>query len=204
MLTPEERGQAEAIMRQVKTRQARIDADANLSTQGKQSARAREQLAGEQALRELTTAADARHKQAVRDAHYRAFGLKTTSADAVMADRDARQFAAGLKTPAEAARALAAADLRGDVSMSRAIAERAWGEQATDVGGHWGDVLGVYAADNPDRERSIAEYSALTGSEGRAARFSDNLFRHVPRPADLRQGSIEALAAQGDDQASAG
>ena len=193
MLTPDERAKAETVMRELRRRQAVIDADPNLSVQGKRAARAREQLEAEATHRRLIEAADARHKQATRAAHRRAFGM--TSAD-VLADRDARQFAAGLTTPGEAAKALAAADLRGDASLARAIAERAWMERGdTDLGGHWSAALDAYAGHDPQRQQDLAELARLDDGGGRAARLSDALYRTLPRPADLQMGSIEALAA---------
>jgi hypothetical protein len=199
MLTSEERGKISAIQRRLKQQQDAIAADAHLSPGGKRAARAREQLAAEQANRQIVAAADARHSQALRDAHYRCFGLQATTADAVMVDRDARAFAAGLKTPGDALKALAAAELRGDGSMSRAIAERAWTQRGdTDLGAHWASVLGAYAGDNPQRQQNLAGYTELAEGDSRAARFSDSMYRHLPRPPDLQAGNIEAIAASAD------
>ena len=193
MLTANERAKAETVMRELRRRQAAIDADDRLSPHGKRVARAREQLEAEAAHRKLIEAADARHAQDARAAHRRAFGM--TSAD-VLADRDARQFAAGLTTPGEAAKALAAADLRGDTSLARAIAERCWGERGdTDLGGHWAAALDAYAGQDPQRQQDLAELAHLDDGGGRAARLSDALYRTLPRPQDLMTGSIEALAA---------
>lgn len=190
MLTPDERSKAEAIMRRVRQRQAAIDADPHLSPEGKRAARAREQLAAEAAHGQLIEASDTRHRRAARDAHYKVFGLKADAADAVLADRDARQFATGLKTPADALKALAAAELRGDTSMAVAIAERAWTERSADIGGHWEEVVRTYAQGNPARNRDLGALAELTDDNG-----SDRFYRNMPRPADLQRGSIEQLAA---------
>jgi hypothetical protein len=195
MLSPEERGKVEALMRRLKQRQAAISADPNLSPEGKRALQAREQLAAEQAHRELIQASDARHQRDTRDAYYKAFGLRATSADAVLADRDARQFAEGLKSPTAALKALAAAELRGDVSLSRAIAERAWHERSGDVDGQWHKVVTAYAEGDPARNKSLGSLAELTDDS-----YSDRFYRNLTRPEDLQRGSIEAIAAQADPQ----
>lgn len=193
MLTSTERGQVNAIMRRLSQRHAQIEADPNLSREGKRALRAREQLAAEQAHRQIIEASDARHRSATRDAYYKAFGMKATTADGIMADRDARQYAAGLKTPQDALRELAQAELRGDTSLARAIAERGW-TLRSEPGGQWDQVVREYATADPSRNATLGALSELTDTDPMA----DRLYRHLTRPDDLQRGSIEALAAQAD------
>jgi hypothetical protein len=199
LLTSQERAQVEAIMRRLADRQAAIQRDPNLSPEGKRALRAREQLNAEQAHRQLIDASDARHKQALRDTYYKTFGLKEASANDVIADRDARQFASGLTSPGEAFKALAAAELRGDVSLARAIAERAWTERGTDVDGQWDGVLRSYAEGNPVRNKNLGALAELTDDSR-----SDRFYRNLVRPEDLQRGSIEQLAAQADQLTTTG
>jgi hypothetical protein len=202
VLTSDERGQVTAIMRQLEQRHAAIDADPSLSPHGKRARHAREQLAAEAAHKSIIDASDARYARDLRDRYHQAFGLKAAGAGDVLADRDARGFAAKIDNPADALRELTSADLRGDTSLATAIAERAWSQRGrTDLGGAWEKVVRAYADASPARNRHLGALAELEGSS--AAKFTDNLYRHLPRPADLQQwGTLESVAAQADSPAS--
>jgi hypothetical protein len=197
MLTPDERGQLDALTRRLRARHAAIDADPGLSIQGKRARKAREQLAAEQVHRQITEASDARHARESRNAYFRAFGMQAAGSSDVLADRDARQFAAKIDKPADALRELASADMRGDVSLSRAIGERAWTMRGpADFGDHWEGVLAAYAASSPDRNRELGALAALDSSK--TDRLTESFYRYLGRPDDLKHGDIEALAASAD------
>jgi hypothetical protein len=205
MLTQDERGQVEAIQRRLKQQHAAIDTDENLSRQGKRALKARAQLDAEKAHRAIIEAADARHAQATRDAYFRTFGMKANGASDVLADRDARHFAAKLDNPGDALRELAAAELRGAVSLSTAIAERAWKSHGkADVGGHWEKVLRAFADGSATRNRNLGALAELDGDNSPAGRFTDSLYRHLARPEDLQHGDIEAIAASADGASTGG
>ena len=103
MLTADERAKAE-VMRELRRRQAVIDADPNLVGAG-QAGRARP---GSNSTPKRPTLAQLR-LSSTRAGHPRrspgrAFGIGTAPRTDVLADRDARQYAAGLTTPGEARR----------------------------------------------------------------------------------------------------
>lgn len=199
MLSATERGKLDAIRRRLRARHAAIDADPALSPHGKRVRRAREQLAAEDAARKITEASDARHARASRDAYFKCFGLKNTSADGIQADRAARETADRLGNPGDALRMLAQAELRGDTGLSRAIAEQAWQHRGdTDLGGHWAQVLLCYADADPQRNAALGGLAELDVSP--AEKLTDNIYRSFPRPPDLQTGSIEALAAEAEPQ----
>ena len=196
MLSQDERGKVTAIQRRLRERHAAISADPNLSPQGKRALRAREQLAAEAAHKAIIDASDVRTARASRDAYFRTFGMKATGASDVLADRDARQFAAKLDKPGDALRELASADARGDTSLATAIAERAWKQRGrTDLGGQWEKVVQAFADSSPARNRNLGALAELDSSS--ADRFTENLYRHLSRPDDLQQfGTLESLASR--------
>jgi hypothetical protein len=195
VLTPDERDQIVAIRRRLNGRLDAIAADATLSPHGRRVRRAREQLAAEAAVRGIGEASDARHIREQQDRYYKAFGMKSTSAGAIRADRDARDWAAQFTSPADALRALAQAELDGDTGRARALAARAWSQRGeADMGGHWEQVVRCYAEGDPARDRDLGALAEV--EPGKTDRLRDNLYRNFTRPPDLQQGGIEALAAE--------
>jgi len=196
VLTAQEREAIARIRQSTKAQLDLIAANPRLTAGGKRAHRARVQRAAERAAREICDTSDAREAQARQDAYFRAFGLRSTDPSAVVADRDARSLAEGIKTPAEALKQLGLAELRGDTSLARAISEKAWRMRTGPNGKHWEKVVGAYADGAPDRNADLGELASYEHTT--TEKFGDRIARTIPRPPDLQRGDFDQIASDAE------
>jgi hypothetical protein len=207
MLTEAERAAAGGIQQRHQARVAAIRSDVCLSDHGKRSALARATLAAREGMAKLRADSGARTAQRRADLERTLFGPgpKSAAGTDVLAARDARDRAAQISTPAEAAGMLARAERAGDASLARAIFEKCWDQVGElDIGDHWADVGAGYLASRPKDQAAAAELGELL-SPTPTDQIRDRITTELQVPAEVARGDLQALAAErGDPDESAG
>lgn len=212
MLTPEEQKRIAGLRSGLHAEADRIRRDGMLSEQGRKVLMARAALETKKSIDGIVGAAGERAAARQRELRRSLFGgegrsrgnLEEDTTRAIV-DRDARDRAATIQNPAEAAKLLRRADEVADESLARAVAHHAY-NQFTNGGpierarsGAWREVLKNWAGDNQSRAEGLDELAAIDTNAQAANSVDQQLRGGLPLPRELRgldTYSLTSLAGQ--------
>jgi hypothetical protein len=199
MISDQDEARALQIQRAFTGEVERVRSSPTLSAKGKARRIAELKLNTQAQQRQLREAAEERTNTVLRQAHGRLFGIQGTSAQEVIAARDAADRAATISTIEEARARIGQAERDGDRQLAAAIAARCH-QMALSVTSPakidgWGGLAQQWAAHHgkgADLDLMVAEYS---GRSNPATKFyEDGLFRLPPTP-ELGGRSPEQILA---------
>lgn len=180
-----------------------VQADADLSPQGKGRRLAVLQHRAQTRIAEIRKNADGTAAARRTALERQMFGIHDIPDDisAAISYRDAQDRVAEIKTGAEAQLMMRRAIRSGDGLLARALFDRGW-ELAGDrlLGSGWGEVVNAYVSQmRPDLADAVNELAALQTADTRGRRFSEQLETSLftpPELAALNPGDVRDAIAE--------
>jgi hypothetical protein len=194
--------QADQLRKQYNARLEALRNRRDLSDDGKRRQIAKLKVETSDAMRKLTKQNNEATEQRKRRLLDHVFGNTAVLPSQVVAQRDALDRAAKIKTAKEAADALELARFNGDHQLAKAIAMRSYdnalGHPA--VSGEWAAVINRWAENEPASvDEALTELSEIHGEQqSHTARMTQSMRFSVSEPTELRGKNTDQLAAQAD------
>lgn len=194
--------QASQLKKQYTARLEALRNRRDLSDEGRKRQIAKLQVETKDAMRKLAQANNEATEQRQRRLLDRVFGTTGALPSQIVAQRDAMDRAAKIKTADEAAKALELARFTGDHTLAKAIAMRTYdfatGDRA--ISGEWVDVLNRWAQDEaPAIDEALTELSQIHADQAApSTRLTQGMQFSIPDPSELAGKNADMLARSAD------